>query len=179
MAFAVRAHQESRRRESPDLCDLDNSSTSLPSSHLRLPSLSLALLRHLNFPLTLLSEDEGDSWFYLLFGLIIFESADISVRNACNEGDPEQQTPIVFVRLIVTYIKITTLRRNTGRSGVLIWQMVLMWHILGRLASPLWQPIKPFWKTAKYVSESELMQFRWTLQNIAVLEFEIPILYNP
>ncbi|VDK38664.1 unnamed protein product [Taenia asiatica] len=63
VAFAVRAHQESKRRESPDLCVNDgdaNSTVATPSSsYLRIPSLSLPLLRHLDLPLPLRPDEEG------------------------------------------------------------------------------------------------------------------------
>ncbi|VDM31425.1 unnamed protein product [Hydatigera taeniaeformis] len=61
VAFAVRAHQESKRRESPDFCvnDGDGTSTTTTSSFLRIPSLSLPLLRHLDLPLPLRQDEEG------------------------------------------------------------------------------------------------------------------------
>ncbi|KAL5105106.1 hypothetical protein TcWFU_001795 [Taenia crassiceps] len=63
VAFAVRAHQESKRRESPDLYvndgDAYSAAATLSSSYLRIPSLSLPLLRHLDLPLPLRPDEEG------------------------------------------------------------------------------------------------------------------------
>lgn len=76
MAFAVRAHQESKRRESPDLVSSDceifvasaltngHTSPSLitPDSNPgQLPSLSLPLLRSLHLPVTLQPDEKGKS----------------------------------------------------------------------------------------------------------------------
>nr|CDS31517.1 hypothetical transcript [Hymenolepis microstoma] len=86
VAFAVRAHQESKRRESPDIYSIDcsealtpshilsngdtptpstssssNSDSSCSQSPKQLPNLSLPLLQHLNLPVNLLPDEDEDT----------------------------------------------------------------------------------------------------------------------
>ncbi|KAM7539265.1 hypothetical protein Aperf_G00000052688 [Anoplocephala perfoliata] len=108
VAFAVRAHQESKRRESPDLVSSDCENFSSPG-HLtnghafpdsdihssppgQLPSLSLPLLRSLHLPVTL-QPDEKD---------MISEDPDVvfSVRTSSPsqnhhlfKSQPQQESP--------------------------------------------------------------------------------------
>ncbi|VDL43203.1 unnamed protein product [Hymenolepis diminuta] len=132
VAFAVRAHQESKRRESPDLCSSDwsesptsshiltngdtpfssissspNSDFSYPQSPKQLPNLSLPLLRHLNLPVSLRPDED----------VAILEDNDMvfSVRTSHNYL-PQQSKDSNQISNPKLYDSVTTVRRRLRGS---------------------------------------------------------------
>ncbi|VDO12187.1 unnamed protein product [Rodentolepis nana] len=130
LAFAVRAHQESKRRESPDLCRIEGSEALAPSHILsngdtpvpstsyspnldsscsqspkQLPNLSLPLLRHLNLPVNLLPDEDEDT------------GMTFSVRTSQNHHSQESK---VFKQISnLKSCEITTTVRRRIRGSIL------------------------------------------------------------